>query len=797
MPRTTRPALFLRPGALQLTLLSGLLCTHPQWALAADAVATSPQQVRHYAIAAGPLDAALNAFARTSGILLAVRADLTTAKRSPGLQGTFDVESGLAQLLGGTGLRAVRTGDNYTVEVIPTVEGALELPSTSVVSYGLGDVTEGTGSYTIGHSSTATRLDLSPRQTPQTLVTITRQQMDDFQYDNVNTVLDAAGVNVQRVETDRTYFSVRGLDVSNFQIDGLGLPFSSEEQMGDIDTVLYDHVDVLKGANGLMSNPGNPSATINFVRKRPTRDTQAKVSVGYGSWDTRRGTADVSGPLNDSGSLRGRLITMGQEGNSYLDRYSKTKNVFSGILEADLSDASTLTVGHSEQRNRPNGIMWSALTLYNSDGSPAHYSRSHNTSPSWTYWDTNDKQSFAELSTQWGGGWETKATLDYREITGDGKMFMAYGTPDTGLSSYASKFDRDERQVLGDVYLKGPFQLFGREHQVVLGTSWAKDNTHWTSSDDAAGISLPIGFNGNFPEPAFAQVTSFADFVNYRRSYYGASTLTLADDLKLIVGANWSKLTSRGVETGDDHNYEKSRLSPYYGLVYDFAPSYSAYLSYTKIFNPQFKTNVDGALLDPVEGNSLEGGIKGEWFDKRLNASVSLFRTRQDNYGEFDAFVDGQNRYKGINIIAKGYELTLSGEPLAGLQINAGLTHLFSLEDTDGHSARTYTPHNYLYVGSTYNVPALSGFKVGASMTWQSDIYRDQGVTSTSGSEIFSRQGAYAVVNSMASYDIDAHWNVALNVNNVFDRKYLTSLFWDQSYYAAGRNAMATLTWKY
>ncbi|GAB7532722.1 TonB-dependent siderophore receptor [Pseudomonas sp. 3A(2025)] len=752
---------------------------------------------QQYSIGAGLLGEVLGSFANQAGVVLSFDASLTNGKRSPGLQGRFTLEQGFAQVLAGSGLQVTRSASGNYLLVPQQASGAVELGATAITSSGLGAMTERTGSYTTGVTSTATRLNLSPRETPQTLVTLTRQQLDDFRIDNANSALDAAGVNVQRVETDRTYFSVRGLEVSNFQVDGIGVPFSSEEQMGDIDTVLYDHIDVLKGANGLSANPGNPSATVNFVRKRPTREFQAEASLGYGSWDTRRGTADISGPLNDSGNVRGRAIVMGQEGNSYLDRYSKTKDVFSGILEADITESSTLTVGHSQQRNRPNGIMWSALTLYNSDGSPAHYSREHNTAPGWTYWDTDDTQTFAELTTDWGSGWQSKATLNYREMTGDGTMFMAYGTPDTGLSSYASKFDRDERQVLGDIQLKGPFELFGRSHELVVGADWAKDKAHWTSNDDASGIALPIGFNGDFPKPAFAQVTSFADFVNYRRSYYGAGHFSLTDELKLIAGANWSKLTSSGVQTGDDHNFERSKLSPYYGLVYDFLPNYSAYLSYTEIFNPQFKTDVRGALLAPVEGDSLEGGIKGEWFDKRLNASLSLFRTRQDNYGEFDAWVDGQNRYKGIDILAKGYELTVSGAPLEGWEINAGLTHLFSLRDNTGSAARTYTPRNYLYLGTTYKVPTLKGLKVGASMTWQSEIQRDQGVNSTLGEAIVSRQGAYAVVNGMASYDIDPHWNVGLNVNNLFNRKYLTSLYWDQSYYAASRNAMATVTWKY
>jgi outer membrane receptor for ferric coprogen and ferric-rhodotorulic acid len=36
-----------------------------------------------------------------------------------------------------------------------------------------------------------------------------------------------------------------------------------------------------------------------------------------------------------------------------------------------------------------------------------------------------------------------------------------------------------------------------------------------------------------------------------------------------------------------------------------------------------------------------------------------------------------------------------------------------------------------------------------------------------------------------------------LNIGNVTDEKYLNSIFWDQAYYGAPRNAQASVTWRY
>jgi outer membrane receptor for ferric coprogen and ferric-rhodotorulic acid len=186
-------------------------------------------------------------------------------------------------------------------------ENTLNLPSTSITS--TADSDEAPQGYQAKPSATTTRLNLTAGQTPQGITSIKREQLDDFQLNSIRDVLESTpGVNVQKVETDRTYFTARGFDITNFQYDGMGMGLTGGVLVGDIDTAPYEQVDVLHGANGLMTGAGNPSATVNFIRKRPTYEPQAKVSVSAGSWDKRRVDLDVSGPLTDSGNVRGRVI---------------------------------------------------------------------------------------------------------------------------------------------------------------------------------------------------------------------------------------------------------------------------------------------------------------------------------------------------------------------------------------------------------------------------------------------------------------------------------------------------------
>ena len=116
-----------------------------------------------------------------------------------------------------------------------------------------GQRTENSDDYTIAGQTTATRLPLSLRETPQSVSVVTRAQIEDFQLNDVNSLLTTVpGINVQAAETNRVYFSARGFEIQTFQVDGIGVPFAFYVQTGSIDTAPYDHIEVVRGAPGLL-----------------------------------------------------------------------------------------------------------------------------------------------------------------------------------------------------------------------------------------------------------------------------------------------------------------------------------------------------------------------------------------------------------------------------------------------------------------------------------------------------------------------------------------------------------------
>ncbi|SDX21265.1 TonB-dependent siderophore receptor [Marinobacter mobilis] len=689
-----------------------------------------------------------------------------------------------------------------TLPVLSMAEEVISLDAIDVSGQLSEPSSESTGSYTVGSTRTATKLDLAPRETPQAVSVATRQQMDDFGQDDINSVLDSTtGVTVERAETDRTYYTARGFDITNFQYDGVGLPMVYGNVLGKIDTAFFDRVEVLRGANGLMSGVGNPSATVNFIRKRPTARTQASITATGGSHDYGRLVGDLSGALSESGHVRGRLVVGGEGSESYLDRYETTRQMLYGVIEADVTDTTLLTLGHFTQTSDADSPMWGSLPLLYSDGTQTDYPRSTSTSADWAYWNSRYHNSFLTLSQELAGGWQAQLSVTRLEIDSDSKLFYQYGTPDRntglGLAAYPSLYTLEKEQWIADLYASGPFSLAGRTHELVVGGNWS-----YSELDDISyygqGIGTPLPpleqWTGHYPEPAFDAAVNGSDWTDKYISSYAAARWSLTDRLSAITGLRMTWLDSHGTNYGNskDTSYDAVE-TPYAGVLYDLNDQHTVYVSYTEIFSPQTETDVAGDRLDPIDGVNYELGLKSELLDRQLQTTVALFHTEQDNLAELagkDA--NGEDYYQGADgITSDGIELEATGAIGDRIQLTAGYTYV-DIEDADNNAARTFVPEHLVRAKGTYDVPAFYGLKVGALVRWQSEISAAVG-----NAEV--KQDSYALVDLMANYEFTDNWSTTLNLYNVTDEKYLASLYWggSQSYYGEPVSADLTVKWTY
>ncbi len=784
---------------------------HSAQAQPSASTSSSAPAARSYSIPAGPLAAALNRLGQESGTLISFAPGTVAGLHSPGVQGAADVGQALGSLLAGLPLQAQRDASgSYLVRRVAqtapqaaaataAAEGAEGAPSITLPELRVtaqaerSATTEGTGNYTIRSTAAATGLQLSPRETPQSVSVLTRQQIED---QGITSLGEAArhitGISAISSDSDRTDLDARGFYIDNYQYDGVPT-YVANDFFGAsmLDPILYDRIEVVRGATGLMTGAGNPGASVNLVRKRASSKTfTGSATVSLGSWNERRATLDLSTPLADDGRIRARVAAMADERDSHLDRYHTRNRALLATVEADLTADTTAWIGLEHQAKRPTGVTWGGLPMVYQDGSATHWPRSFSIGADWTEWNTTSNTTYAGLEQRFDNGWSIKANASRLDADYTSKLFYLLNEPDKntglGLGPYPNYSRQSFAQNSGSLQATGPLDVLGRRHEAVVGLTGSQSNYAYGNH---AYTATPVGnifeWDGSYPEPVWGAFRPLGDDRTRQTAVYGALRLSLADGLKLIIGGRETRWQSQSLTETRKHNV----FTPYAGLLYDLNPTYTVYASYTDIFQPQNYQDTQGRYLDPVTGKSYEAGIKAAYLDGKVNASLAVFRIAQDNV----AVQDGDNMIGGTGnpayrgekgITSKGFEAEVSGELARGWQLIAGFARA-DARAADGSRLQSQRPNNMAHLYTTYRLPGhWNALKVGGGLTWKGGTY----ATTTTSTDVQARrdQGAITLASLMANYDISRQLSVQLNISNLFDKTYF-DFAGSQIYYGAPR----------
>ncbi|MBW7902135.1 MAG: TonB-dependent siderophore receptor [Rhodocyclaceae bacterium] len=808
------PPFILRLSCTLLCLAG--LATLPPPLHAAETPPAREAAARSFDIAPGPLSEVLARYAASAGVALSFDAASLRNIQSPGLKGSYTVQRGFDRLLAGSGMAAVPRGQgDYALKTVPRISSDAKESQLSAVTVTADTerdgTTEGSGSYATRSTNTATGLALSPRETPQSVSIITRQEMDDFNLSTIHNVLQSTpGIGVTTVDNDRYEYTARGFFIRNYQYDGMPAFYQSGYSGGQdtSDMAMYDRVEVLKGAAGLMDSSGDPGATINLIRKKPTHTFQGHASTSLGSWNDRQGELDLSGPLNEAGTVRARAVASVRDRDSHVDRYSKKSQMVYGVIEADLSAATLLTVGADWQDTTPKGSANGGIPLFDSNGNFTNMPRSFNPGARWSSWSSTASGVFATLEHQFDNDWKLKLHTAHRSTEHDDRVgAIAGGNPNpaagTGAGMWLGRYEGGAKEDSVDFQASGSFQWLGRQHELVLGGGSYRRDWHSDNSGPEAGYAGAVGnfyqWTGDVPEPLWTNSYGRIRYKTREHALYGTLRLNPHDDLKLLLGARAMRhdsLTDQFWRVAPEKG-SKSVFIPYAGVVYDLTPQLSAYASYTTIFKPQTAQDVTGRTLDPMEGNNVEVGLKGEFFDKRLNASLALFQVDQDNYANSTGAKapSGNPAYEAVDgVKTRGWELEAVGHLTPQWQVHAGFTH--KVARRDGNKTGTDVPENQITLRSSYRFGGdLAGLTLGGGARWQSKAWADIW-HGASGSYIAHTASGYTVLDLMGSYQFSPKLSASLNVTNLLDRKY-HSMYSYYGTYAWGEPRRVAVNLKY
>lgn len=642
-------------------------------------------------------------------------------------------------------------------------------------------------------SAGATGLTLSLHDTPQSISLISKEQMARFGADSLNDALRLApGIQVEEWETNRTNFTARGFEIRNTQIDGVGMPNGWGIVTGAMDSYGYESIEVIRGANGMLTGVGNAAGTLNYLRKRPLNERRGEVGVNAGSFDTYRIKADYSTPLSDDRQWAGRIVGAYEQGRSHLAGLADQRGFLYGVVDGQVGEHGTLTVGGSHQDANTQGNFWGGLVLVQSDGSQAEFPRGASTSQDWTYWNTINQSAFVEYLHQIDANWQAKVSYNFRRASEDDQLFYAYTSTGldpqthTGLVGWPGAYATKAPAHLGEASLSGAFNAFGLSHQLMLGVSQAKgEETLYSRAADSevafgALPAFPYASNA-IPEPIWGPRTLYSDGSQEVTRLYGALRLNYSEDLFSIWGFNHTTYHREGVNSAKPYDQTERELAPYTSLIYALSPQLNLYASYSDVYLPQDKQDIKRDYLAPTKGVNYELGLKAQTADERLMAALAWFTADQQSLGTFAGILDGQWYYAGQDVTSQGVDLELTGQLTAATRISANLVSL-QLEDGTGGSTYPWIPRETLKLSISHDFSAL-GLETGASLRWQNKVAKKDDNTG-----FYTRQAAYGVLDVFARWKMTDHLQLSLNLKNLSDEKYLTSLY-EVGYYAAGRTA--------
>lgn len=635
----------------------------------------------------------------------------------------------------------------------PKPQESTELPTITVTADRTASSNDG---YTVSGTHTPFGLPMTLREIPQSVSVITSQQMRD---QNIKTLdralLQATGTSRQIYGSDRAgynYLFARGSRIANYQINGIPVADALADT-GNANTAAYERVEVVRGVAGLPDGTGEPSATVNLVRKHPTRKPLFEVRAEAGNRKHFGLGADVSGSLNAEGTLRGRLVSTFGRGDSWRQLERSRDAELYGILEYDIAPQTRVHAGMDYQQAKETADAPLSYAVYDSQGYATAFGPKDNPATNWSNSRNRALNLFAGIEHRFNQDWKLKAEYDYtrsrfRQPYGvAGVLSIDHSTAATDL--IPGYWHADPRTHSASMSLTGKYRLFGREHDLIAGINGYKYASNKYGERSIIPNAIPNAYEfsrtGAYPQPSsFAQTIPQYD-TRRQIGGYLATRFRAADNLSLILGGRYSRYRagSYNSRTQGMTYVSANRFTPYTGIVFDLTGNLSLYGSYSSLFVPQLQKDEHGSYLKPVTGNNLEADIKGEWLEGRLNASAAVYRARKNNLATAAGRDQSGNTYYRAANQAKthGWEIEVGGRITPEWQIQAGYSQS-KPRDQDG-----------------------------------------------------SRQKAYAVADIMARYRFNPRTELSLNVDNLFNKHYRTQP--DRHSHGALRTVNAAFTYRF
>lgn len=698
--------------------------------------------------------------------------------------------------------------------------------------------------YNSDYSFSSSKIALKNMEVPQSISTVTKELLSDRQVFRMGDALK----NVTGVSTTSYYshYSIRGVTQgwgnrdNNRLINGM-TAFSS--YITPPLTINLERIEVIKGPASITFASANAGGSINMVTKKPLSVNRKEVDLTIGSYGTIRSTLDFTGPLEKSKSLLYRLNLGYENSQSFRDLQGNKSYVIAptisyvpnektrvnlelvftntnskldrgqpifGVKKGQSADLRTtpinFAIGASNDYNKNiNLTVMSSLSHQFSDKVGVNMAYMKH------IWDEDllehrTANKFAQDKTGKAIPTLVEMQISRREQKVYSDNFNAYFNVDFNLGKLKNKVVFGYDLSAFEVSRNGGWNR-ARGYRLKNGKTANKFDVNKIADyvTDDKGNPVPNVPHFDLENPKYL-VANLNDYIFQNREitplHFMTNGIYLMNQmsygnfiLNLGIRQEWY-LDKTNYNLKNEVVTRQHKLLKRVGAIYKASKNVNVYTSYIEGFevqtNAYLGTTAYGGPFAPMSSKMFEGGLKTEWLNGKLNASVAYFNIHQKNVLTDDPNDSNELKKQGANQRSQGVELEVTGRILPNWQINAGYSFIdANLKENGEKYRKENTPKHSFNFWTRYDVTrgALQNFGIGIGGNYVGEkiAWIDRSLTVPS----------YMVVDAAVYYKLKKV-QLAVNVGNVFNKTYWLGAFdYTRLFPGTPRNVMFNIKYSF
>jgi iron complex outermembrane recepter protein len=667
-----------------------------------------------------------------------------------------------------------------------------------VVVKGTREDESGTQGYVAKRSVAGAKSDTPVTEIPQSVSTVTREQMDAQAVQTIDGALRyVPGVTTQDNDIRFDQISIRGFQIDDAYLDGMRLMRTTWYATPRIDPYFLDRIDVVRGPVSVLYGQSSPGGVVLETSKLPTAYPFHEVQMQIGSDNRYQGMFDLSGPVDKNGTVLYRVTGLARDADSQTDHIKEQRLAIAPSVTFRPDRNTTFTLMGSYQYD-PQGGLFNPLpaagtVLPNING---HISSS-------TYLGNPDTDRYKRQQFTIGylfehafnDTWKIRQSARYlhQDIQFyQNSIFGALAADQRTAGLFTNNNDEHLANYTIDTQAEAKFNTGAVNQTVLFGFDVQRVTNRISRGYGLGTIDI---FAPDYSTIAYVPDTT--------RQYIGLTQLGVyaQDQLRykgwtLTLGARQDWARNSNSTDGEYSQSQQHAFTWRAGLSYEFDSGIAPYASFAKSFQPAAGTTFDGSQFQPTRGKQYEVGVKVQ--PKGYNAlfTVAAFDLRQTNVETLDDAHPGFTTQTG-EVRSRGFEAEAHMSLTEGLSMVASYAYVnqtvlaAAADDPSLGKTPTGTPLNMasLWLDYTLQRGNLRGLGFGGGMRYVSSSYGD----SADSFKVPSR----FLVDAAVHYDI-RNWRFAVNASNLFNRQYIAYCSGAlQCYYGSDRSVIGTARYQW